>query len=178
MNKEINLISNQKQFAAAQVRRLKFVRMVAGISLAIVVVFSVALYFLNKNSPLDSLIAQEKTATADVGFFKAKAGKVLLLENRLTAIRGILSGRSSFETTIQTFLHIMPPGVTIDTLILDKKNISISFASSSLQSLSTILNFVTDNINNKKIFRHATISGIVFDVKTGSYVLAIEAQLL
>jgi hypothetical protein len=175
MNDEINLISGKKQFIERQEKIVHTFRIVAYSSLSAVALISVLLFLLNFYSPLPKVIAQQQKVSQDLLAQKTKITKLLLLRDRLQHITTIFQQSTSLENTLAAIVLNTPGNVEIDTLGVNKDSVTIIFTSLSLSSMNDFMDFLSQQISKKTLFKKATISSLAFDAKTGIYTLTVGA---
>lgn len=175
MNNGINLISSKKQNLETQEKIVKVFRRVAYGSLIAVAFVAIGLFLLNYYSPLPKVTAQEQQVTQALLAQKAKIAKLLLLRDRLQHVDAIFLQNTSLEKTLTTIVLNTPGDVNVDTLGVNGTAVTIVFTSGSLTSMNTFMNFLSDQIAKKSLFKKATISSLALDTKSGKYTLSVSA---
>lgn len=175
MNNGINLISSKKHNLEKQEKIIKIFRRVAYGSLIVVAVISVGLFALNYFSPLPKVSSQEQQVTQTLLAQKSKIAKLLLLRDRLQHVDAIFLQNTSLEKTLTTIILNTPGDVNVDSLGVSSTAVGIVFTSYSLTSMNTFMDFLSNQIAEKTLFKKATISSLALDVKSGKYTLSISA---
>lgn len=175
MNNGINLISSKRQNLEKQEKIVQIFRRVAYGSLLTVTLISVGLFMLNYFSPLPKVTAQEQQVTQTLLAQKATIAKLLLLRDRLAHIDEIFLQNTSLEKTLTTIVLNTPGDVDVDTLGVTKDSVTIAFTSGSLTSMNTFMDFLSNEISTKTLFKKATISSLALDTKSKRYTLSITA---
>jgi Tfp pilus assembly protein PilN len=178
MNNEINLIASRRKASITKGKSVLFVRNIAISCLIFVIVLSISLFFYSRNPRLLLLERQEQTAVRGISFAQQKIVSLLLTENRLSDIHSLLSKRDTFETTLSDIVRTLPQGVSVDSLSINQKAISITVSSLSLTSLNTFLDDITAETANKHIFKKLTVNSLIADLQVGRYILSLQGDPL
>ncbi len=72
----------------------------------------------------------------------------------------------------------MPPDIVIFSFSIDKANLQMTVASSSLTTLNTFIERLLELTGEKKVFTKLTLNSLSLDTKTNRYSLSIEGNLL
>ncbi|MBI2430430.1 MAG: hypothetical protein HYV39_00195 [Candidatus Levybacteria bacterium] len=175
MSNDINLLKGGKANRLRQEKLLRFLQRGSIISLAAVVVCSMLFFFLNTKSPAISLREEEKAVISKMTAHQKSAVKLLLIEGRTRDILTILEKRSVLDNMVKNISELVPEGVRVDSLQIDRKNFSMIVRSSSLMSLDTLLNRAVLLTENKKIAK-VTMEGLSMDKNRGFYILSFSGD--
>lgn len=178
MNNEVNLIANRKKSAAEQDKIIKGLNIAAFVSLGIVVICAVILFFLNQSANFSDLSQKEKATLAGLALSDKKIAKYLVVQARLKEISTILNSRTSYDKTISDIAAGIPSELEVNSFSLNKQDVAIVVSSSSLQAVNTFLSYMVDMLNNKKIFRSISLNGVSADPKNNKYTLVLDAKFL
>lgn len=178
MSKDINLLSNIGKNFIRNKKLLLFFRITAISLLIIVSVSSITLFIFKWQSPLGDLKKEENRILSNMSQVSPKTVKYLFINDRLNNISNIISQRTDFEKKINILLSEVPQGVSVDSVSIDKKTLSVSFSSSSLYSMGLLIDNLTLMINNNRLLSKVIISGVGEDVLNGNYSLSAKAELL
>ncbi|QQG40690.1 MAG: hypothetical protein HYV37_04000 [Candidatus Levyibacteriota bacterium] len=177
MNDKINLLKGSKAKRFRQEKILKIIRISSVVSLTLVVLTSLIFFFLKFRLGVESLKEKENAAISQITAVSKKAGKLLYAESRIKDISDILKKRSTFDGVITETVNVIPSNITVQSLNLDKKNLSMTITSSSLLSIDKLLNGFENLSENKKIFAKITLEGLTVDPKTGKYTISLTGNL-
>ena len=177
MNIEINLLSRKRGSAFRNEKILAQLRVTAILSLIVVVVCSVGMFFVNQANSPAALSVQQQTLTTNLSASKDKIASQLQLVDRLTHIQTILTKRASLENNIQLFRKQLPSSVTVTTFALDDKTVSILLYAKDLNTIHTVITNMTNLVKSKKILKTLTVENVVADEKTSRYIISMDGTL-
>lgn len=144
MNNSINLIDYKgKLNTESHVKNQKPLRIIAVGLLFIVSASSIIFFILIAFSPLPTLKRQSEKTAFTLSLSNNDIIKQEIIKKRLGNIKGIIEKRSNFDKLLEYLQNKLPSGVAIDSLFINKGNLSITLASKSLQPIDSFLDALT-----------------------------------
>lgn len=174
---EINLVSKQKERITKLKKRVKLLRIIAFFCLIFVFTSSIFVFFIKLSSPLLSLQNQEKTLSANIDSSKQKIAKLFIVNDRLQNIESLLSKRANFNGTINAIVQQKPVDLSMTSLTVNKKNVSIKASSMSLTAINNFMDSLVVFAADKKMFNKITLENLSIDTEANQYVFSIKADL-
>lgn len=178
MNEDINLVPGKRKTEAAQKKLLAKLRLFSIILLAITAFFSVSLFLLKLQSPLPSLRKEENNLLTSLSLLSQKSAKILIMKNRLNEIVILEKKRKRLDETIGAVIEGAPSDLSLNSLNVDKKSVSVTASSNSLSSLNIFLDGLVDKAVKGKTFNKITLDSLSLDSKGNRYVIAVTLELL
>lgn len=103
------------------------------------VAFSLLVYSLILSARSAALVDEAGKIRTQITSSESKKERILVVGERLGAIRNILSARSSADIVAEKVLKIIPAEFTVDILEADNKQVSVSLTSSDLSEFASFL---------------------------------------
>lgn len=179
MNKDINLLYSKKQQSLNQLAvRVKFFRLVALGVLFLVGGVSIILFLLLIASPLPQLKSTEKSLTGSLTQSHEKLLKQTLLSGRLADITLITVKRSHYGDDVEALRNELPAGAEITAFSVEKKEMSITITSQSLQDLEAYFDRLKKLTQSKKILSRVYLTSLEAKVNEENVVTHFEAVVL
>lgn len=178
MDKDVNLLLKKQADFEKQGNSLKLLRIVSVAFLVSLGISSIVLFFLSSRLSPSSIKRQEKTMLYNISFLHAKEAKLAMVLERTRGIESILSQRPDYNLTIGKILQVLPGGVTVQSLSVDKNSISISASSNSLLPIDGFINSLTDLAGRKDVVKDVTIDNIVLNGTNSAYSFSIKINLI
>lgn len=178
MSNDINLISNKDVASLKAKKRLKQIRAIAIISLAIVALSSIIVFIVNSQTSLAGIKKDENSTLQSISYLNQKAAKLAIINNRLRDVSDILEKRKNYTNAVNTLLQLMAPGLSTTTLELGEKDVTLVVHSDSLLLIDRFLNSIIDLSSKKQIISGVTIDSLIFNQKAGNYSLSVRTTLL
>lgn len=175
---EINLLPKIRESLIKRQKTVRTLRLISVAFLLATTISSLVLFFLSTSSPISSLKQEENKVLSQLSSHKEKTERMFVIRERLKHISDILDKRGDYETEITLITDKLPPLVTIDSFSVSQNAITIITSSSSLLSLKTFSDNITDIALNKKVFSKVSFDDLVYDGASGKYSLSIKADLL
>jgi Tfp pilus assembly protein PilN len=174
---DINLLPQKNTKVALEQQKVILVfRVIAIIAISIVTVSAVVVFFLKATSPLPTLKKQEASLLTVLTNSQAKSVRYQYLVSRMKDISGLISSRADFHTKINTLTQNIPSDVTMESVGLDRKSVTISFTSPSLVQVNTLLDNFINLVSKNSIIKSLTLNGITVDAS--GYSFSLSADLL
>ncbi|MDP3726962.1 MAG: PilN domain-containing protein [bacterium] len=178
MNEDINLIPGKRKVVLEQKKIVKRLRILSIVLLSTVAFSSIALFLLKLQSPLPSLKREENTLLASLSLLHQKTAKLLLMKNRLKETAIIEKKRQRLDETIGAVVEGVPADVSLSSLSVGKKDVSITASSNSLSSVNIFLDRLVNKVLQKKTFSKITLDSLSLDSKGNRYIIAFTLELL
>lgn len=176
MNKDINLLYSKKQQSFNQLTvRVKLFRWVALGALFLVGTVSIVLFLLLIASPLPQLKSTEQSLTGSLTQSHEKLLKQTLLTGRLRDISLITAKRSHYGDSLQALRNELPKGAEITAFSVEKKDMSITVTSQSLQDLENYFDRLKKLTQNKKTLSRVYLTSLEAKVNDKNIVTNFEA---
>lgn len=178
MSSSINLVSSKNDQLERNLRRLRFVKTLAIVSLIFVALTSVVIFVINLSLPISDVKKGQKDALASIAGLHGKQATYYLMRDRITNISSILSKRKSYVDTTNSIFGKLPSGVSADTLDVETGALTLSVSSSSLLPLNQFLDSLIVLGKSGKIIKNLNIQSLILNTKNGSYSLTVQADIL
>lgn len=178
MTNDINLVSNKDEATLKQKKQLRAVRVVAVISLAMIVLFSVLIFIISSLIGLQSIKNSENSTLNSISFLHKKEAELAIVNNRLQDITTILQNRKNYTSDINTLLKIIPSGVYVNSIEINKDSLTMVIVSNSLLSINDFLNSLIGFAQKNQLVKNLIIESLSINGKTGLYSLSIQATIL
>ena len=178
MVNDINLVSNKDESTLKQKKQLRFVRITAVVSLAIVFLFSVLIFVISSMIGLSSIKNSENSALNSISFLHKKEAELAIVNNRLQDITTILQNRKNYTSEINSLLQIIPSGAYVNSIEINKDSLTLVIVSNSLLPINSFLNSLTGFAQKNQLVKDVIIENLSINGKTGLYSLSIQATIL
>lgn len=175
----INLlpIENKKEIRAARANRLlvrynfMLLGAVAFLMLATGIVY---IYLTNTKSSTEQTIAENNQKVSSYAVAQAQANN---FKSNLTTAKQILDREVTYTKVILEIAHLLPPGVTLNTLSLDAKTFGtettlVANAKSYAAALS-----LKDSFQNSKLFTNVHFQSISSGDSVGAYPYVVNLNV-
>lgn len=173
---DINLASGGVR--APSDRIYKILRIVAFLTLFIVASSSILAFIATRQISIPSIKKDQNTTLYSLSFLRKKEAKVLIINDRLKNIGGVLKERKNYLNTVTAILK-ETTGVSATTLSVDKDTIELTVSSSSLLSINNFLNNLISSTTKRTIkIRDLSIESLTLNRQGGNYSLSVKAKLL
>lgn len=177
MNNDINLLPTTGKNVGQEIHLQRY-KSIAFTILTITILTSVGIFLLSFDPTLSIIKKQENQVRTNLVYSQNKIGKYFFIKDRLKEIKTVLDKRTTYDTVITTIQAQMPNDISIDNVSISQKKMMISLSSTSLSSINTFLDKITDLFVQKNVFKTLTINNITVDEKAGKYSLSLESLLL
>lgn len=172
---DINLLGSKRKNTFAQNKITFFLTLSSYTLLILVFSFSIALFMLNKFSSYEKLEKQKSLVISELSRYDPKAGKFVFVSSRVLDISNLIAKRAYYDKTIDLLSKMIPSDVSLDSLTIANKNISMSFSSGNLESINSLFDNLVDSAQ-KKVFSRITLSGLSSD-GAGNYSFSLSINL-
>lgn len=177
MINDINLLVGKDANYLRQKKLLSLARLIAFVSLGIVALFSVIVFFLNSQFSPTLVKREEDAVLQSLSTLGKKQAKLFIVNNRIQNITTVLNSRVDYYKILSLILGKVPTEVSIDRIEVDKKKISLMISSSSLIPINTLINNFVDMVRKKEIITSLVLNSLTLSAKTGRYSISLSASL-
>lgn len=174
---DINLILPKNQESLKREKRIKLFNSIALVCLIIIGLTSIIIFLLIQSLNIPSIKQQQGDVLKQMSQFQSKQAKLLVLSDRINNIQNILDKRKDLSSVTNIILERMPNQLSIDSLEMDEKTISITASSTSLFSIGEFINNLTGMVKNKEFITSLTLDSLVFDDSKNSYQVSVSSDL-
>lgn len=174
---DINLLKKNTG-GLKEAKILKYLRNTSIISLFVVCVLSIALFFINATQPVNDLKKEEESLQTRLSGYKQTLSKFVVINDRIKNITNIIANRSTFEKTIDLVLKQAPQEVKISNYTIDSKKISLNGSSTSTLATNDFFDNLVKLVKDKNKLKKVTLNNLSVDGKTGTYAFALDIELL
>lgn len=175
MNTEINLaIKRKKTGTLISIAKVKKLRLFGLIFLFAVGGLSAVLFLIIAASPLPSLRQQEQEAARTLNNYQVQFGKYLLIKDQLASIQTLLDSRPGLSPSIDIFLSLIPPEITVSSIAFTETTLSFGVTTHSLSALESFFTVVKEKAEKKDVPSSVATGPIVYDSISGEYGFTID----
>jgi hypothetical protein len=178
MNNYINLVQSKDEIVIKEKKRVRILNFIAASFLTIVVVCAIVIFVISSQFSLTSIKRDQNQAIYGISQLKIKAGKLLMVNDRLKGISDISDKRKDYSTVSNYLVDLVPQGVSIKAFSLDKETVRMTVSSNSLLQINTFLNSLISLSSQKRIIKNLIMDGIVVNPKTGQYLLSVSGIII
>lgn len=178
MNNDINLISGDSNVLSKEARRLKTFKLIGTSMVFGVGLLAILLFVLNRLFSPQSVMDQQNKVLGQISALQSKQAKFLILTQRVNDITNLIKKRTNYDIALSNILSQAPSDVVMTSLSINKKKISAIITSSSLVSLSSLIDTLKGMVDKKEFIKNVTISSLSLEGKSGSYVLTLNMEIL
>lgn len=174
MSDGINLLSRKTREQPVTRNYLLPFRIISFGLLMVVFLASLVLFVLKLQSPLESLKREEQSLLNNISVLDQKRGQYAFLNDRLKNISEILKTRPAFSEVLDTFSTIIPAGVNLSGISLDKKTAKVTFESNNLTEINNMLEATIALMQNDTTFaQRVALDELNYDNRRQVYSVAV-----
>lgn len=178
MNNNINFLDYKNKVITRRGNtKEKLLRKIALILLFTISSLSVVLFILITLSPLPELAKQRKAASFNLSLADKDIGKLILVKERSDKIQQIIEKRNNYNEDLENFQNILPQGVTIESVSMNQRKMSVELTSNSLRPFNTILDQFANNDKSQE-YSKITMTGLRMNPDKGSFNITFSIDLL
>jgi Tfp pilus assembly protein PilN len=179
MNEGINLLDPNKQSKnSLPAKRLQLMRYFAIGMLFLVSASSVILFMLVSLSPLPELQRQEQELRLTLSQSSEDMAKLVLLDERATAIESLLQERKSYKEVLTLLQDTLSDNAQITSLRVDGQTLVVTVESRSLTSLDAFLNGLIGYVQQQKAFSQVKMTQLAHDNVRNDYSMTVSLGML
>jgi|SRR5581483_250309 len=176
---DINLLKQAKSKQLTK-KSVKLARVFAGLFI-ILLIISFAVVFFEKHAyqtSIQNLTAQKQSLISTLQSESGKINSILLLNNRLFAVKRILNERTSYDKILQTILNQGSDQLTYTSINITGKTGSLTLTASSLAPLNDFLDKLKTLVKNKNTIASIKQNSLTVDNVGGVFTLDLSLTLL
>ena len=178
MNKGINLLdANQQTKSGIELRKIRFMRLIAVVSLFLVSVASIILFMLVALSPLPQLQQQEQGLRDTLANSKQALAQHALVNERTDEITKILGSRISFDVPLTTIREKLPSNAKVSAIKADSSSIILTVSTPTLESLDSFLNEMIGLVKEKQVFSQIQLSDLATDDGRDNFTMTVTLYM-
>lgn len=179
MNDGVNLLEPNKNAGPGNLlHHLQLMRIITISLLFIISATAVIVFILVSISPLPGLKNQEQSLEQTLLQSKSDIVKLSLVNDQTNAISMLMTSRETLNVPLSMIKYYISSDMTVDTIQVDDKTITMTVESQSLKSLDTFLNGIIGYVQEKKVFANATLVDLTIDQSNNAYALTVQMDLL
>lgn len=178
MNNYINLVQSKDEERLKEKKRVRILNLIAASVLTVTVLCAITVFIISSQFSLASIKRDQNTAIYGMSQLKDKAGKLIMVNDRLKGISDVMEKRKDYSTASNSLLKYIPKGVSVKVFSLNKDTFGMTVSSSSLASIDTFLDSLIELSAQKRIISNLVMDGIIVNTKNGQYMLSISGLIL
>ena len=179
MNTNINLLEDKKtKRGPISSRSTQILRYVGIVLLFFVSASSIILFILISLSPLPNLKIQERQVNSALSQSHTDMAKLFLINERTDVATMILANRKSYDRSLELIQSILPNGVDVEGLTIEKNTLSLTVSSQSLALLNTFVSSLTGAVTEKKVFSQLALGNFLIETAKNRYLVTLTLLLL
>ena len=178
MKNNINLLVDKKDQHLGRVDTLRVLRLSAIVLLFLIASSTITLFILISLSPLPNLKAQEKLARVTLSQHHTDMAKLFLIKERTQAAEQVLAKRRMYDRPLEVILSLLPDGVEVEALKVEKNTLSLTVASKSLTLLNTFVGNLTGEVKEKKVFSRVSMGNLSIETTKNRYLVTLVLLLI
>ena len=177
MENSINLVSLKSGQLEKEQNRLRIARVAAFIVMFMVAAVAVLVFIINLTLPIDTIKQNEKVALSNISALHKKLVQHYLVEDRVNNLVNVISKRGQLPRVIDTLLALVPGDLSVGSLQIDAKQVSLIVSGESLLSMNKLIDEVTVLNNQNRIIKNVVVQQLSLDVKGNRYSVSIQADI-
>lgn len=163
MSNEINLLyTKRKGPLASFATRVKILRTAAVVLLSLVTFTSIGIFLLVLTSPLPTLKEDENVLLNAMKANQAKLMKHTLTVSRLQDISAIITKRPQVDETLEKFKKDLPENVTMKSIMIDQKVVTIHILSEDLTAMDSYMNTLKGMVSEVEGVKTVVMNSMTF----------------
>lgn len=177
MSNSINLVSPKNEQLDKEQNRLRIARILAFTIMVLVAAIAVLVFVINLTLPIN-LIKQDQTTTlSNISTVHKKLTQYSLVEDRVNHLSNVIQQRKKIPDIADAFLAVIPQELSINSMQVDVKKVSLIVSGASLLSMNKFIDDVTMLGSEKKLIQNVVAQQLSLDVKSGQYSISIQADI-
>lgn len=177
-SRNINLLPKKNREHVLYEKYLKIYSIFSIVFFILICFFSVSTLFLNKNSSIDSLENEKSVLLKNISANSEKISKYLFVNTRLKDINDVIVKRRYMDQTLDLIIKEIPDGISVNSVKVDKKTLTLTASSTSLQTLNIFIDSLVGIVSENKVFNQIILDGLSLDNKRGYYTLSINLNFI
>jgi hypothetical protein len=178
MNEGINLLASTKKPKAVEPANIRIVRWIGLSILFVIAGAAIVLFILISFSRLPSLQKEEKELVAELSQYRTQVASLTVVSQRAKDLKKFLTSRKDYPEMVNLANSLLREDATLVSFESDTNKLSLTFASTSLASLDSIINNLNAINAKKKIFTSAKMKSLSIGGDLAQFILKIELVLV
>jgi len=176
MDGSINLVSPKNEQLEKEQRRLRIVRISALAIMVMVAGIAVLVFIINLTLPLNAIKHNEDVTLSNTSVLHKKLAEYYLVEDRVNNLSNVISKRQKLPDITDALLAIIPSGLSVGSMQVNSKSISLDISGSSLISMNKLIDNVV-TLGQQKLIKNIVMQQLSLDVKSNNYAVSIQADI-
>jgi len=177
MSDSINLISPKNEQLGNEQKRLRIVRMSALAIMFLVAAIAVLIFVINLTLPISSIKRNEEITLANIAALHKKLVQYYFVGDRVNHLTNVIARRNKVPDIVDALLAVVPADLSINSMQVDVKKISLIMSGGSLISMNRFIDDVTMLGQQKNIIKNISVQQLSLDVKNSKYSISIQADI-
>lgn len=177
MSTNINLLLPKDGESLKRKMKVRAFNIAAIISVFATGLMSIVVFLLIQAVSPVSVEREQEDVLRKLSQFQDRQAKLLIVNKKIEDISEILENRKDLRLVTGVLLSKVPSNLSIDSLEIDSKNVSITAQSASLFSIGELINNLTDMVRKKEILSSLTLNSLTFNEARKNYQLTIKSEL-
>lgn len=177
MSTNINLLLPKDGESLKRKMKVRVFNIAAIISVFATGLMSIVVFLLIQAVSPVSVEREQEDVLRKLSQFQDRQAKLLIVNKKIEDISEILERRKDLHLVTGVLLSKVPSNLSIDSLEIDSKNVSITAQSASLFSIGELINNLTDMVRKKEILSSLTLNSLTFNEGQKNYQLTIKSEL-
>lgn len=177
MSANINLLLPKDDESLKRKRKARVLNVSAIMFVFATVLMSIVVFLLIQAVSPVSIKEEQEDILRKLSQFQGRQAKLLAVNNKIESISEILEKRKDLHLVTSAILSKIPNNLSIDSLEIDGKTVSMTVQSASLFSIGELINNLTDMVRKKEILSSLTLSSLAFNESKKNYQATVKAEL-
>lgn len=143
----------------------------------LVAIVALLVFVVNLTLPINSIKNEEATTLSSISAMHKKLTQYYLVEDRINHLSNIINKREKLSDVTHALLAVIPNDLSIDSIQIDAKNVSLIVSGASLTSMNNFINSIVVLNNKKTIITNVIIQELSLNVKDNTYSVSIQAGI-
>jgi hypothetical protein len=177
MDGSINLVSPKNEQLEKKQRRLRIARISAFVIMVMVAGIAVLVFIINLTLPLSTIKHNEDITLSNISVLHKKLAEYYLVEDRVDNLSNVISKRQKLPDITDALLAIIPSDLSVGSMQVNAKSISLDISGSSLISMNKLIDNVILLGQQQKLIKNIVMQQLSLDVKDNYYAVTIQADI-
>jgi hypothetical protein len=177
MNDSINLVSPKNEQLENEQKRLRIVRISAFVIMFLVAAIAVLIFVINLTLPISSIKRNEEVTLSNIAALHKKLVQYHFVEDRVNHLANVIAKRNKVPDIVDALLAVTPTDLSINSMQVDVKKISLIMSGGSLVSMNRFIDDVTMLGQQKNLIKNIVVQQLSLDVRNSKYSISIQADI-
>ena len=142
-----------------------------------VAAIAVLVFVINLTLPINSIKTSEETTLSNIAALHKKLVQYYFVQDRANNLSNVIAKRNKVPDIADALLAATPDDLSISSIQIDAKQISLIMSGGSLISMNKFIDNVTMLGQQKKIIKNIVVQQLSLDVKNSKYSISIQADV-